>query len=56
MRFRGRYYFLSNFYPCSIEIDGIRYESAEATFQGQKTQSGWASASPLTSVNGMHEG
>lgn len=36
MQFRGRYYFLSNFYPCSIEIDGLRYESAEAAFQGQK--------------------
>lgn len=37
MQFRGRYYFLSNFYPCSIEIDGVRYESAEAAFQGQKS-------------------
>lgn len=36
MQFRGRYYFLSNFYPCSIEIDGLRYESAETAFQGQK--------------------
>ena len=38
MQFRGRYYFLSNFYPCSIEIDGVRYESAEAAFQGQKSR------------------
>lgn len=37
MQFRGRYYFLSNFYPCSIEINGVRYESAEAAFQGQKS-------------------
>lgn len=37
MPFRGRYYFLSNFYPGSIEIDGFRYESAEAAFQGQKS-------------------
>ena len=36
MQFRGRYYFLSNFYPSPIEIDGLRYESAEAAFQGQK--------------------
>lgn len=36
MQFRGRYWFLSNFYPCSIEIDGLQYESAEAAFQGQK--------------------
>lgn len=37
MQFRGRYYFLSNFYPSPIEIDGLRYESAEAAFQGQKS-------------------
>lgn len=36
MQFRGHYYFLSNFYPSPIEIDGLRYESAEAAFQGQK--------------------
>lgn len=36
MQFRGRYYFLSNFYPSPIEIDGLLYESAEAAFQGQK--------------------
>ena len=37
MQFRGRYYFLSNFYPSPIEIDGLRYESAEAAFQRQKS-------------------
>ena len=36
MQFRGRYYFLSNFYPCTIVIDGFEYQSAEAAFQGQK--------------------
>ena len=36
MQFRGHYYFLSNFYPSPIEIDGLLYESAEAAFQGQK--------------------
>lgn len=37
MQFRGKFYFLSNFYPCTIVIDGLRYESAEAAFQGQKS-------------------
>lgn len=37
MRFRDRYYFLSNFYPCTIVIDGFEYQSAEAAFQGQKS-------------------
>lgn len=37
MQFRGRYYFLSNFYPCTIVIDGFEYQSAEAAFQGQKS-------------------
>lgn len=37
MQFRGKFYFLSNFYPCTIVIDRLRYESAEAAFQGQKS-------------------
>lgn len=37
MQFRGKFYFLSNFYPSPIEIDGLQYESAEAAFQGQKS-------------------
>lgn len=34
--FRGEYYFLSNFYECNIEFDGIPYLNAEAAFQAQK--------------------
>lgn len=37
-RFRGTYFFLSNFYPCKVKIDGITYLSAEAAFQAQKTR------------------
>jgi ribA/ribD-fused uncharacterized protein len=37
MQFRGKFYFLSNFYPCTIVIDGFEYQSAEAAFQGQKS-------------------
>lgn len=35
--FRGQYSFLSNFYETPIIYDGIRYGSAEAAFQAQKT-------------------
>lgn len=35
--FRGQYSFLSNFYESDIIYDGIRYSSAEAAFQAQKT-------------------
>lgn len=35
--FRGQYYFLSNFYTADFIYDGIRYTSAEAAFQAQKT-------------------
>ena len=36
MFFRNEYYFLSNFYPCKICIDGIIYSNAESAFQAQK--------------------
>lgn len=36
MEFRGAYNYLSNFYPTSVEFDGITYRSAEAAFQAQK--------------------
>lgn len=35
--FRDEYFFLSNFYPVEIKLDGIVYPNAEATFQAQKT-------------------
>ena len=34
--FRGEFEYLSNFYPCEIEFNGITYKSAEAAFQAQK--------------------
>lgn len=34
--FRGEYYFLSNFYPVEITVDGLTYQNAEAAFQAQK--------------------
>lgn len=34
--FREDYDFLSNFYACTIEYQGIWYQSAEAAFQAQK--------------------
>lgn len=35
--FRGNYYFLSNFYLCQIEFEGITYPSSEHAFQAAKT-------------------
>ena len=35
-RFRGDYYFLSNFYPTKVKYKGLVYDSAEAAFQAQK--------------------
>ncbi len=43
MQFKGDYFFLSNFYPCNIELelDGkvCKFTSAEAAFQAQKNLS-----------------
>ena len=36
MIFRGKYFFLSNFYPCRIEYEGLVYQNAEAAYQAQK--------------------
>ena len=35
--FRGKYFFLSNFYPCPVEYEGKTYQSSEAAFQAAKT-------------------
>jgi ribA/ribD-fused uncharacterized protein len=35
--FKNKYSFLSNFYPCEVLYDGIKYRSAEAAFQSAKT-------------------
>lgn len=35
-KFRGKYYFLSNFYEADVEYDGITYNNNEAAFQAQK--------------------
>lgn len=35
--FRGEYRFLSNFWPCDIEIDGLTFPSAEHAYQAHKT-------------------
>lgn len=35
--FRGKNFFLSNFYECHVEFDGISYLNTEAAFQAQKT-------------------
>jgi predicted NAD-dependent protein-ADP-ribosyltransferase YbiA (DUF1768 family) len=35
-KFKGKYAFLSNFYPCKISYNGIEYPSVEHAFQAQK--------------------
>ena len=35
--FRGKYYFLSNFYNSKVTYDGITYLNNESAFQAQKT-------------------
>lgn len=37
--FRGEYAFLSNFFLCPIELDGVIYPSVEHTYQASKTTS-----------------
>lgn len=36
--FRGRYFFLSNFFEAPVVYDGISYRNNEAAFQAQKTK------------------
>lgn len=35
-QFRGKHYFLSNFFSADVEYDGVRFENNEAAFQAQK--------------------
>lgn len=35
--FRGKYAFLSNFEPCVVVLDGVRYGCVERAFQAAKT-------------------
>lgn len=37
--FRGKYYFLSNFYPAKVTYEGFTYKNNEAAFQAQKVLS-----------------
>ena len=37
LRFRGKYSFLSNFYPCEVEYEGLVYPSVENAYQASKT-------------------
>ena len=46
--FKGKYYFLSNFYSCPIEYNGINYLNSEAAFQAQKCPSRASEFSGLT--------
>jgi N-glycosidase YbiA len=45
--FSGRYSFLSNFYPCEIEYQGIKYPTVEAYYVAMKVNSNQI-------INGIH--
>lgn len=36
IEFKGKYFFLSNYFECKVTFEGITYESSEAAFQAQK--------------------
>ena len=36
IRFRGRYFFLSNMYPCKVKLNSVTFSSAEHAFQAAK--------------------
>ena len=36
--FKNDYYFLSNFFPCFIEYEGLIYPNAECAYQAAKTE------------------
>ena len=36
--FRGEFAFLSNFAPCEVEFEGIKFQSTEAAYQAAKTK------------------
>jgi len=36
MEFRGKYWFLSNFYPCKVSFGGMEFACVEAGFQAMK--------------------
>ena len=35
--FKGEYAFLSNMFPCTVEVEGITYMSSEAAYMARKT-------------------
>jgi ribA/ribD-fused uncharacterized protein len=37
LKFRGEFFFLSNFYPCKVEYEGVVYPSVENAYQASKT-------------------
>lgn len=39
MLFKGKYYFLSNYYPCAIMYNGLSFTCVESAFHAQKNLS-----------------
>lgn len=49
--FEGRYKFLSNFYPCEVHLDGIKYPSVEHAYQAAKTLDSYQRKQILQAAN-----
>lgn len=45
-------YFLGNFFPCAIEVDGIHYHCSEATFQADKAYPNFKQMSSFAGLTG----
>lgn len=55
-KFRGKYFFLSNFYSATVKYNGILYQNSEAAFQAQKCPDQAKEFSQLTPDQAKHLG
>lgn len=56
--FQGQYRFLSNFWSCSIEVNGLRFTSTEAAYQAAKSEDPevWAKFSHMSAGQSKRAG
>lgn len=55
--FQGKYRFLSNFWPCRVEFEGMVYPSAEHAYQAAKfPPRGTGMRARIANMPGTHEG
>jgi predicted NAD-dependent protein-ADP-ribosyltransferase YbiA (DUF1768 family) len=48
--FRGKYRFLSNFWPCKVVYEGLTYPSSEAAYQAAKTTNSYLREQMFTNI------